>query len=42
MNVHVPGQDVGTGYTWFVSIIGVLAAFAVIAGWSTYKLMVGR
>ncbi|KAI0797017.1 cora-domain-containing protein [Abortiporus biennis] len=42
MNVHVPGQDVTEGYAWFISIIGVLAAFAVIAGWSTYKLMVGR
>ena len=42
MNVHVPGQDIMEGYTWFVSIIGVLAAFAVVAGWSTYKLMVGR
>ncbi|KAJ3555840.1 hypothetical protein NM688_g2356 [Phlebia brevispora] len=42
MNVHVPGQDVQEGYTWFASIIAVLAAFAVIAGWSTYKLMVGR
>lgn len=41
MNVHVPGQDV-PGYAWFGSIIAVLAAFAVIAGWSTYKLMVGR
>lgn len=30
------------GYTWFGGIIAVLAAFAVIAGWSTYKLMVGR
>lgn len=27
---------------WFGSIIAVLAAFAVIAGWSTYKLMVRR
>ncbi|THH33527.1 hypothetical protein EUX98_g694 [Antrodiella citrinella] len=42
MNVHVPGQDVTAGYAWFLSIIAVLAAFAVIAGWSTYKLMVGR
>ncbi|PCH40904.1 cora-domain-containing protein [Wolfiporia cocos MD-104 SS10] len=41
MNVHVPGQD-GTTLTWFGSIIGALAAFAVIAGWSTYKLMVRR
>ncbi|THH02168.1 hypothetical protein EW026_g655 [Hermanssonia centrifuga] len=42
MNVHVPGQDDQTSYVWFGSIIAVLAAFAVIAGWSTYKLMVGR
>ncbi|TFY56594.1 hypothetical protein EVJ58_g7540, partial [Rhodofomes roseus] len=41
MNVHVPGQEV-EGYAWFCSIIGALAAFAVIAGWSTYKLMVHR
>ncbi|KAI0747444.1 cora-domain-containing protein [Irpex lacteus] len=41
MNVTVPGQDV-PGYAWFFSIIAVLAAFAVIAGWSTYKLMVAR
>jgi len=42
MNVHVPGQDVEQGYAWFCSIIGVLAAFALVAGWSTYKLMVRR
>ncbi|KZT05619.1 cora-domain-containing protein [Laetiporus sulphureus 93-53] len=42
MNVHVPGQDLQTGYVWFGSIIGALAAFAIIAGWSTYKLMVHR
>ncbi|KAI0751123.1 cora-domain-containing protein [Daedaleopsis nitida] len=41
MNVHVPGQDV-ENLKWFGSIIAVLAAFAVIAGWSTYKLMVRR
>ncbi|EPS98794.1 hypothetical protein FOMPIDRAFT_1148402 [Fomitopsis schrenkii] len=41
MNVNVPGQDV-SGLAWFGSIIGVLAAFALIAGWSTYKLMVHR
>lgn len=27
---------------WFGSIVAVLAAFAVVAGWSTYKLMVHR
>ncbi|KAI9000696.1 cora-domain-containing protein [Trametes punicea] len=41
MNVHVPGQDV-QNLRWFGSIVGVLAAFAIIAGWSTYKLMVRR
>ncbi|KAI0774604.1 cora-domain-containing protein [Fomes fomentarius] len=41
MNVHVPGQDT-PNLRWFGSIIAALAAFAVIAGWSTYKLMVRR
>ncbi|OSD04508.1 cora-domain-containing protein [Trametes coccinea BRFM310] len=41
MNVHVPGQDV-ENLKWFGSIVAVLAAFAVVAGWSTYKLMVRR
>ncbi|OCH95909.1 cora-domain-containing protein [Obba rivulosa] len=41
MNVHVPGQF-SDGYTWFGAIIGALAAFALIAGYSTYKLMVRR
>jgi magnesium transporter len=41
MNVHVPGQDV-PGYAWFASIIAGLAAFAVIGGYSTYKLMSRR
>ncbi|KAH9943148.1 cora-domain-containing protein [Epithele typhae] len=41
MNVHVPGQDVQS-LQWFGAIIACLAAFAVIAGWSTYKLMVHR
>ncbi|KAI0775905.1 cora-domain-containing protein [Trametes elegans] len=41
MNVHVPGQDV-PNLKWFGSIVAVLAAFAVVAGWSTYKLMVHR
>ena len=27
------------GYGWFSAIIACLAAFAVIGGWSTYKLM---
>jgi len=37
----VPGQEVA-GYAWFLSIIGVLVAFAVVGGYSTYKLMAGR
>lgn len=41
MNFNVPGQNVA-GLAWFGSIIGVFAAFALIAGWSTYKLMVHR
>ncbi|KAJ3786299.1 hypothetical protein GGU10DRAFT_352354 [Lentinula aff. detonsa] len=41
MNVHVPGQDV-SGYAWFVSIIACLAAFAVIGGYTTYRLMSRR
>ena len=35
-------MSLSQGYAWFFSIIAVLAAFAVIAGWSTYKLMVAR
>lgn len=31
-----------TGYVWFGSIVAVLAAFAVVAGYGTYKLMVSR
>ncbi|KAL6309832.1 hypothetical protein BKA93DRAFT_723055 [Sparassis latifolia] len=42
MNVHVPGQDIQDNLNWFFGIIGVLAVFAVIAGYSTYKLMVHR
>lgn len=38
MNVHVPGQEV-EGYAWFISIIACLAAFAVIGGYSTYRLV---
>ncbi|KAI0677217.1 hypothetical protein C8Q78DRAFT_961238 [Trametes maxima] len=41
MNVNVPGQD-APGLKWFGSIVAVLAAFAVVAGWSTYKLMLHR
>jgi len=40
MNVHVPGQDDAGNYTWFVSIIACLAAFALIGGYSTYRFMV--
>jgi len=41
MNVHVPGQDV-EGYAWFVSIIACLAVFALVGGYSTYKLMIRK
>jgi len=41
MNVHVPGQD-ATGYTWFLSIVGSLIAFAIIGFMLAYKLMVSR
>ncbi|KAJ3929251.1 MAG: hypothetical protein NXY57DRAFT_923542 [Lentinula lateritia] len=41
MNVHVPGED-APGYAWFVSIIACLAAFAVIGGYTTYRLMSRR
>ncbi|KAA1477284.1 cora-domain-containing protein [Dentipellis sp. KUC8613] len=40
MNVHVPGEGV-PGYAWFASIVGCLAVFALIGGYSTYKFMVG-
>ncbi|EJD01565.1 cora-domain-containing protein [Fomitiporia mediterranea MF3/22] len=39
MNVHVPGEDVTTNYTWFVSIIAGLVCFACLGGILTYKLM---
>jgi magnesium transporter len=42
MNVHVPGQDVLEGYTWFVSILGGLALFAIVGGWVTFRLMSAR
>ncbi|EIW76302.1 magnesium transporter [Coniophora puteana RWD-64-598 SS2] len=41
MNVHVPGQDV-PGYAWFSAIVGALATFAVIGGYTTYKFMIRR
>ncbi|KAJ7228250.1 cora-domain-containing protein [Mycena pura] len=41
MNVHVPGQNIES-YAWFLSIIAVLAAFAIIGGYSTYRFMVHR
>jgi len=40
MNVHVPGQDIDTGYTWFASILGGLALFAVIGAWVTIRIFV--
>ncbi|ETW83532.1 cora metal ion transporter [Heterobasidion irregulare TC 32-1] len=38
MNVHVPGQGIDSN-TWFLSIIGCLAAFAIIGGYSAYKMI---
>lgn len=37
MNVHVPGQDIVVGYTWFASILGGLALFAIVGGWFTMR-----
>ncbi|KAG1805192.1 uncharacterized protein BJ212DRAFT_1392689 [Suillus subaureus] len=42
MNVHVPGQDDTTTYHWFAGILSALAAFGIIGGYTTYKLMVKR
>ncbi|KAK1232116.1 CorA metal ion transporter [Marasmius sp. AFHP31] len=39
MNVHVPGEDDHDSFYWFASIIACLAVFAVLGGYSTYKLM---
>ncbi|ESK86820.1 manganese resistance protein mnr2 [Moniliophthora roreri MCA 2997] len=40
MNVHVPGENAPEGdLTWFGCIIAGLALFAVIGGYTTYKLM---
>ncbi|KAG8961521.1 CorA metal ion transporter [Tulasnella sp. 419] len=39
MNVHVPGQDIEEGYTWFLGIIGALVGFAIIGSILTYKLL---
>lgn len=30
------------GYAWFVSIVGCLAAFAVVGAYSAYRFMVRR
>jgi hypothetical protein len=30
------------GYTWFISIIAGLVAFAIIGGYSTYRFMVRK
>lgn len=37
MNVHVPGQDITEGYVWFGSILGALAAFAIVGGYLTVR-----
>lgn len=42
MNVHVPGQDDEVSYNWFAGILAALAAFGIIGGYTTYKLMVKR
>ncbi|KAF8341477.1 uncharacterized protein EI90DRAFT_3034072 [Cantharellus anzutake] len=42
MNVHVPGQDVAVGYTWFLSIIGGLVGFGIIGFFAASKLLVSR
>lgn len=41
MNVHVPGENV-PGYAWFLSIVGCLAAFAVVGTYTTFKFMVPK
>ncbi|KAG7562679.1 hypothetical protein FFLO_01839 [Filobasidium floriforme] len=38
MNVHVPGQDIESGYAWFGGILGALALFAVVGAWITVSL----
>ncbi|OXG16696.1 magnesium transporter [Cryptococcus neoformans Tu259-1] len=35
MNVHVPGQDIEEGYTWFGGILGCLCLFAILGAWAT-------
>ncbi|KAL7422354.1 CorA metal ion transporter [Cryptotrichosporon argae] len=40
MNVHVPGQDIETGYAWFGGIVGCLGLFAIVGAWATYKCLV--
>jgi magnesium transporter len=40
MNVHVPGQDDMVTYHWFGGIVAVLAVFAIVGGYGTYKLLV--
>ncbi|ODN83590.1 hypothetical protein, variant 1 [Cryptococcus amylolentus CBS 6039] len=42
MNVHVPGQDIETGYSWFGGILGCLCLFAILGAWATYKCFVVR
>ncbi|KZS97878.1 cora-domain-containing protein [Sistotremastrum niveocremeum HHB9708] len=42
MNVHVPGQDIQVGYTWFFSIIGALAGFALLGSFLAYRVLVSR
>ncbi|CCA70231.1 related to MNR2-Manganese resistance protein [Serendipita indica DSM 11827] len=39
MNVHVPGQDVKTGYAWFIGIICFLVGIGGVGSWGAYRLM---
>nr|ODN86160.1 magnesium transporter [Cryptococcus depauperatus CBS 7841] len=35
MNVHVPGEDIKVGYSWFGGILGCLCLFAMFGAWAT-------
>ena len=39
---YLPTSHPQENFHWFGSIVAVLAAFAVVAGYGTYKLMVSR
>ncbi|EIW68220.1 hypothetical protein TREMEDRAFT_32191 [Tremella mesenterica DSM 1558] len=40
MNVHVPGQDIESGYAWFGGILGCLCAFAILGAFATVSFFV--